>query len=92
MSHFSDARGRPLEPGGDVFGDAWEPFVGRGAPDGDFSEEIRLHYPAREVAFEEGHPTGFNRTRGRASVKPWDDWLDFQSPEEFLTFTRKRDR
>ena len=33
--------------------------------------EIRLHYTCSEIAFEEGHPTGPNKTRGRAAILPW---------------------
>lgn len=75
---FRDAKGRPVVPGGDGFGDAWEtldgaPMVGR--PHGD-AENIRLHYPSREIAFELRAPRGQNRTKGRAAVKPWDARLE----------------
>lgn len=86
MTEWVDARGRPVEPSQDIFGVAWAEVgtgevYGRSVYDGEIpndpqdvgsvTENIRLHYLDWEIAFEVGHPTGPNRTHGRAAVLPW---------------------
>jgi hypothetical protein len=68
---YLDATGNPVVPDGGVFGNQWTALTGGRARHGDIADNIRLHYPEWEIAFEPGHPVGPNQTHGRAAIKPW---------------------